>query len=256
MRIAGLNVGKVKASARARRTASRRRDRDRAAATRRSRRTPGDPAQQGAAGRDLRRADAGRPVGGPTLEDGEHAARHGRSQEAVRDRRDHLAVRQADAARTSRAGSASWRRRSTRAAGRTSTTRSATCRGSWPPATTCWRCSTTRSRRCGAGAQLRPRRSSAVNERARPAARADRQRQRLLRRAGLAQRVAGRDDVHLPDLPGRVAGHAAPAEDASRATPGRWCATCSRWRTTCSPRCATWAGWRPTSRRCSATSTR
>ena len=146
------------------------------------------------------------------LEDGDRLpARGGRGGGG--DRRDHLAVRQGDPRATSRAGSASWRSRSTRAAARTSTTRSATCRASWPPATTC---STVLddagARAAAAGAQLRPR--AGRGERApRPAARADRQRQRLLRRAGLAQRVAGRGDLHLPDLPRRVEGHAAPAED-------------------------------------------
>ncbi len=68
------------------------------------------------------------------------------------------------------------------------------------------------ARAAAAGAQLRPR--AERGERApRPAARADRERQRHLRRAGLAQRVARRGDVHLPDLPRRVEGHPRAAED-------------------------------------------
>ncbi len=64
---------------------------------------------------------------------------------------------------------------------------------------------------------------------------------------------AGRDLPRLPDLPGRVQGHAGPARALLAPTRGRW-STCSSPRpTTWGRRCATWATWPRTSRACSAT---
>ena len=172
------------------------------------------------------------------------------------DRRDHLALRQGDARQLPgldpRAGDA----RSTRAAGRTSTTRSATCRGSWPAPTTCSRCSTSRSPRCARWCATPAARSNAVNER----------RGQLRELIGNANdtfgALASRNEslaeaiLIFPTFLDESRATFAPAQDASRTTPGRSCATSSRWRGTCGPPCATWAGSRPTSRRCSATSTR
>ena len=164
VRMAGLNVGKVKAK----RLDAENGDHGRRAGDRRAVRADpqghqGAAADQGAAGRDLRGAHARRPRRAQA--GGRRAAARAGGRGGGGDRRDHLAVRQAHPARTSRAGSASWRRRSTRAAARTSTTRSATCRGSWPPATTCSPCSTRRSPRCGALVRNSGRALNAVNER-------------------------------------------------------------------------------------------
>ena len=63
--------------------------------------------------------------------------------------------------------------------------------------------------------------------RGRPAARADHERRRDLRRAGLARRRARRDVPDLPDLPARDAQRRCAASRRSRATPTRWCATCA-----------------------------
>ena len=82
------------------------------------------------------------------------------------------------------------------------------------------------------------------------------ERERLLRRARVAQRRARRDDQRLPDLPRRVAADVRPPAASSRSTRGRSCASCSRSRSSCGRRCATSASSRPTSSTCSASSSR
>ena len=88
------------------------------------------------------------------------------------------------------------------------------------------------------------------------AARADRERRGHLLGARLARRRAGRDLPGPAHLPARDARDGQPARAASPATPTRWCATCASRPTTWRRRCATSATCRPTSRSCSATSTR
>ena len=115
---------------------------------------------------------------------------------------------------------------------RTSTTRSATCRGSWPRGDDVLE----RARRRGAGAaaagaQLGPRRSSAVNER----------RGQLRELIGNANdffgALASRNEslaeavFIFPTFLDESRATLRAAARPSRATPGRWCATCSRWPT-------------------------
>ena len=92
--------------------------------------------------------------------------------------------------------------------------------------------------------------------RGRPAARADHERRRDVRRAGVARRRAGRDVPGLPDLPARDPYDGEPARGVrpqhrpARARPARAGAAISP------RRCATSATCRPTWRSSSATSTR
>ena len=190
VRISGVPVGKVKDIERRRTAADRGDDRARAEVRAAPQGRQGDPAPEDAAGRDLRRADAGHPATARRCPRAACSPSPGRAD--GRARRDLPHLRPADARRRSRSGCRTRRSRSS-AAARTSPTRSATSRRSPTTPTSCWRSSTRSRARSSGWSRNTGVVFDALTERDGQLALADHELEPRLRDHGAAQRRAAAD---------------------------------------------------------------